>query len=100
MRFAAPTIALVSVLSALPFLAAVQVSAQATCESYGLYTVRAAQKRPTVTLGGTVIPFKEVAFQAELPGRVRYIAGEEGDPGRLLQELSGAGGSGRRGGGG
>jgi RND family efflux transporter MFP subunit len=43
------------------------------------YTV---QKRPivsTVTLGGTVIPAREVTLAAQLPGRINMIAGEEGD---------------------
>ncbi len=31
------------------------------------------------TLGGTVIPFQEVTLAAQLPGRVEYIAGVEGD---------------------
>jgi multidrug efflux pump subunit AcrA (membrane-fusion protein) len=33
----------------------------------------------TVTLGGTVVPYKEVTLAAQLPGRVVHIAGEEGD---------------------
>ncbi|MEO5339551.1 MAG: efflux RND transporter periplasmic adaptor subunit [Magnetococcus sp. MYC-9] len=33
----------------------------------------------TTTLGGTVVPFKEVAFSAQMPGRVVYLAGVEGD---------------------
>lgn len=33
----------------------------------------------TTTLGGTVVPFKEVDFSAQLPGRVEYVAGREGD---------------------
>lgn len=32
-----------------------------------------------VSLGGTVIPFKEVTFAAQIPGRIKSIAGEEGD---------------------
>jgi multidrug efflux pump subunit AcrA (membrane-fusion protein) len=32
----------------------------------------------TVTLGGTVIPVKDVTFAAQIPGRVETIAGEEG----------------------
>lgn len=31
------------------------------------------------TLGGTVVPFREVAFSAQMPGRVVHIAGVEGD---------------------
>jgi multidrug efflux pump subunit AcrA (membrane-fusion protein) len=33
----------------------------------------------TVSLGGTVVPFKEATLAAQLPGRVESIAGEEGD---------------------
>lgn len=50
-----------------------------SCDGAGRYAVRAVQKRPTVTLGGTVVPYREVAFRAEVPGRVNYISGEEGD---------------------
>jgi len=32
-----------------------------------------------VSLGGTVVPFKEVTFSAQIPGRIESIAGEEGD---------------------
>lgn len=34
---------------------------------------------PTVSLGGTVIPYKEVTLSAQLPGRVAWLAGIEGD---------------------
>ena len=33
----------------------------------------------TVSLGGTVVPYKDVTFSAQIPGRVETIAGEEGD---------------------
>jgi multidrug efflux pump subunit AcrA (membrane-fusion protein) len=33
----------------------------------------------SVSLGGTVVPFKEVTFSAQIPGRIETIAGEEGD---------------------
>lgn len=33
----------------------------------------------TVSLGGTVVPIKDVTFAAQIPGRVSTIAGEEGD---------------------
>ncbi len=32
----------------------------------------------TVSLGGTVVPIKDVTFSAQIPGRVESIAGEEG----------------------
>nr|VFK38079.1 MAG: RND family efflux transporter, MFP subunit [Candidatus Kentron sp. TC]VFK38961.1 MAG: RND family efflux transporter, MFP subunit [Candidatus Kentron sp. TC]VFK54508.1 MAG: RND family efflux transporter, MFP subunit [Candidatus Kentron sp. TC] len=64
---------IVSLLLALP-----QAHAESSCGGYGRYAVQAIQKRPTVTLGGTVVPFREVTFRAEVPGRVNYIAGDEG----------------------
>lgn len=33
----------------------------------------------TATLGGTVIPFQEVTLAAQMPGRIEYIAGFEGE---------------------
>jgi multidrug efflux pump subunit AcrA (membrane-fusion protein) len=56
-----------------------QPQSQPFCAGNGRYAVQSIQKRPTVTLGGTVIPYREVAFRAELPGRVDFIAGREGD---------------------
>ncbi len=41
--------------------------------------VDARNVRATVTLGGTVVPYKEVTLAAQLPGRVIMLAGEEGD---------------------
>ncbi|MGD8618506.1 MAG: efflux RND transporter periplasmic adaptor subunit [Gammaproteobacteria bacterium] len=32
-----------------------------------------------VSLGGTVVPYKDVTFSAQIPGRIKSIAGEEGD---------------------
>jgi len=34
----------------------------------------------SVALGGTVVPYREVTLSAQLPGRVVFLAGEEGDP--------------------
>ena len=45
----------------------------------GVYTVQSSRIGPTVSLGGTVIPFKEVTLSAQMPGRVEFIAGKEGD---------------------
>ncbi|MBF0455139.1 MAG: efflux RND transporter periplasmic adaptor subunit [Magnetococcales bacterium] len=33
----------------------------------------------STTLGGTVVPFREVAFSAQMPGRIEHISGVEGD---------------------
>lgn len=43
------------------------------------YVVKQAQGAPTVSIGGTVIPYKEVTLAAQLPGRVKFLAGIEGD---------------------
>jgi RND family efflux transporter MFP subunit len=44
-----------------------------------IYVVKQAEGLPTVSVGGTVIPYKEVTLAAQLPGRVKYLAGIEGD---------------------
>ena len=44
-----------------------------------------------IYLGGTVIPYKEVTLSAQMPGRIEFIAGNEGDSfemGSLLVTLS------------
>ena len=43
------------------------------------FVVQQAKGAPTVSVGGTVIPYKEVTLAAQLPGRVKYLAGIEGD---------------------
>lgn len=47
--------------------------------SADVITVESSTIGATTTLGGTVVPFKEVAFSAQMPGRVVYLAGVEGD---------------------
>ncbi len=44
-----------------------------------IVTVETSRIGSSTTLGGTVVPFKEVAFSAQMPGRVVHIAGREGD---------------------
>ena len=51
------------------------------------FVVQQSEGAPTVSLGGTVVPYKEVTLAAQLPGRVTFIAGREGDSfdeGKLL----------------
>ena len=43
------------------------------------FVVQQSQGVPHVSLGGTVVPYKEVTLSAQLPGRVKYLAGIEGD---------------------
>lgn len=45
----------------------------------GEFVVKEAEGAPTISVGGTVIPYKEVTLAAQLPGRVKYLAGIEGD---------------------
>lgn len=44
-----------------------------------IITVGTIQLQGKAVLGGTVIPYKEVTLSAQIPGRVEFIAGEEGD---------------------
>ena len=44
-----------------------------------LITVQGVPVGSMVTLGGTVVPFIDVTFSAQIPGRIKSIAGEEGD---------------------
>ncbi len=60
-----------------------QADAPAGYGGYGqppqVVTVQQAETGATVVLGGTVVPYKEVTLSAQIPGRIEYIAGEEGD---------------------
>jgi multidrug efflux pump subunit AcrA (membrane-fusion protein) len=42
-------------------------------------TVTSSPVGASTTLGGTVVPFREVAFSAQMPGRIEHISGVEGD---------------------
>jgi RND family efflux transporter MFP subunit len=55
------------------------ISGMGTAAAENYYEVRAYDISPPVTLSGTVIPEKEVTLSAQLPGRVKMIAGAEGD---------------------
>jgi multidrug efflux pump subunit AcrA (membrane-fusion protein) len=50
-----------------------------TAQAQKIYEVKALSVGTTVTVGGTVIPYKEVILSAQLPGRIEKIAGKEGD---------------------
>jgi multidrug efflux pump subunit AcrA (membrane-fusion protein) len=53
--------------------------ALAESEQDTIITVPSIPVGGSVSLGGTVVPYKEVTFSAQIPGRVETIAGEEGD---------------------
>lgn len=100
-------LAVVSLLTAaLAVLAVNAVSAQDTSPSTGstersdegaeraperrVITVKGQEMSATTTVGGTVVPYREVTFSAEVPGRVEFIAGQEGarvDRGKLVVAL-------------
>jgi len=52
-----------------------------------IYVVKQAEGLPTVSVGGTVIPYKEVTLAAQLAGRIEYLAGIEGDAFEHGEEL-------------
>ena len=44
-----------------------------------IFVVKASKEQPTVAIGGSVVPYREVTLAAQLPGRVKFVAGVEGD---------------------
>ena len=61
-------------------------SAVALAESR-IITVESSESRTLAVISGTVTPYKEVTLTAQLPGRVKMIAGEEGDQFRQGEQL-------------
>ena len=41
--------------------------------------VQSARVGTSVSLGGTVVPYREVTLSAQVPGRIDFLSGEEGD---------------------
>lgn len=60
-------------------LMATMAASESVAADSNIITVQAGSIGATTTLGGTVVPFKEVAFAAQMPGRIEFIAGVEGD---------------------
>ncbi len=63
------------------------LTGQALAAGPEIITVQASSASQGATISGTVIPFKEVTLTAQLPGRVDWIAGSEGDAFTMGQEL-------------
>ena len=61
------------------FLIAVSALYSSATFAYTIETVKSEEVGKSVAIGGTVIPYKEVTLAAQVPGRVQYIFGEEGD---------------------
>ena len=57
----------------------VQAPVAAQTGNQDWFTVERTRGAATVSLGGTVVPYKEVTLAAQLPGRVKMLAGIEGD---------------------
>ena len=60
-------------------LGAVSPGFAAAADSDQIFVVEASTEHPTVAIGGTVVPFREVTLAAQLPGRIKFLAGIEGD---------------------
>ncbi len=67
----------VSLFAALGLVATVQAVQAEAVEN--VTTVEVVRQQNQVVLGGTVIPSRQVTIAAQLPGRVKFIAGAEGD---------------------
>ncbi len=52
--------------------------AQQTGRSFKTARVLTNEVGGSATVGGTVIPYKEVTLNAQIPGRIKFIAGKEG----------------------
>ncbi len=57
----------------------VLMSGAVKAAEYKTVTIATKKIGNTATVGGTVIPFKEVTLSAQVPGQVQFIAGSEGD---------------------
>jgi len=60
------------------YMMSAAVLAQGTAGE-SVITVPSVPVGSAVSLGGTVVPYKDVTFSAQIPGRIKSIAGEEGD---------------------
>lgn len=55
-------------------------AAPARAENYRTAPVTVERAGHMTTVGGTVVPYKEVTLTAQIPGQVKFVAGREGDP--------------------
>lgn len=66
-----------SLFAVLGLISAVQVAQAEPIEN--VTTVEVVRQQNQIVLGGTVIPSRQVTIAAQLPGRVEFMAGVEGD---------------------
>jgi multidrug efflux pump subunit AcrA (membrane-fusion protein) len=68
------------VLSLLLGLVATPVAAQSEpAAGAQIVTVQQSRVSSSVALGGTVVAYREVTLTAQIPGRIEFLAGTEGD---------------------
>ena len=65
----------IAVVASLP----ISLGAQAADSEAQTVPVEVREIGGLIPVGGTIVPYKEVTLSAQLPGRVEFIAGEEGD---------------------
>lgn len=53
--------------------------AESPADADGIFVVKESSETPSIVVSGSVVPFKEVTLAAQLPGRVKYMAGIEGE---------------------
>ncbi len=56
-----------------------KVADSANAANGEVFEVRSSSQVPSVAIGGSVVPYRQVTLAAQLPGRVKYVAGVEGD---------------------
>jgi multidrug efflux pump subunit AcrA (membrane-fusion protein) len=60
-------------------LLAVNAATAGASQFDDIFVVKQSSEVPTVVVSGNVVPYKEVTLAAQLPGRVKFIAGIEGE---------------------
>lgn len=73
----AAAVGLVAIAVSIPFTGNAQSNGSGAA-GYQTAPVMVTQSGGSATVGGTVIPFKQVTFTAQVPGQITFIAGAEG----------------------
>jgi len=69
---------------------AAQPAYQANTAMPQIITVTTTHTGTSIVIGGTVVPLREVTLSAQVPGRIEYLAGIEGDwfqPGQIMATI-------------
>lgn len=73
--------------STIALFAATILSTAAAAEGIRTAPVTVDRTGHLTTVGGTVVPYKEVTLTAQIPGQVKSVAGREGDPAQAGQVM-------------